>query len=140
MNRFEAIGNLTKDIEVRTTPSNKEVATFSIGVKRTFKNSEGNYDSDFFNYIMWQPNDFYKNNLKKGVKVYVSARLNNRNYEKEGQKKFITDYIVEHLEILSKIEKEEKQETLEEIGVPDNFKTEYDNEKSVHVDDDDLPF
>ena len=141
MNRFEAIGNLTKDIEVRTTPSNKEVATFSIGVKRTFKNSEGNYDSDFFNYIMWQPNEFYKEYLKKGVKVYVSARLNNRTYENEkNEKRRITDYIVEHLEILSKIEKEEKQETLEEIGVPDNFKTEYDNEKSVHLDDDSLPF
>lgn len=134
MNRFEVIGNLTKDTEIRTTPSNKEVATFSVGVKRTFKNSDGNYDSDFFNYMMWQPSDFYKDNLKKGTKVYVQARLNNRTYEKEGKKQYITDYIVEHIEILSKIE---KVETTEEV--PQNIKTEYqDNE--IQLEDTDLPF
>ena len=104
MNRFEAIGNLTKNIEVRTTQSGKEVGTFGIGVKRTFKNQDGDYDSDFFNYIFWTPNEFYKNNLKKGTKVYVSARLNNRTYENEKhEKRYITDYIVEHIEILSKL-------------------------------------
>ena len=134
MNRFEIIGNLTKDTEIKTTPSNKEVATFSVGVKRTFKNSDGNYDSDFFNYMMWQPSDFYKDNLKKGTKVYVQARLNNRTYEKEGKKQYITDYIVEHIEILSKIE---KVETTEEV--PQNIKTEYqDNE--IQLEDNDLPF
>ena len=134
MNRFEVIGNLTKDSEIRTTPNNKEVATFSVGVKRTFKNSDGNYDSDFFNYMMWQPSDFYKDNLKKGTKVYVQARLNNRTYEKDGKKQYITDYIVEHIEILSKIE---KVETTEEV--PQNIKTEY-QQTEIQLEDSDLPF
>lgn len=134
MNKFEVIGNLTKDSEIRTTPSNKEVATFSVGVKRTFKNSDGNYDSDFFNYMMWQPSDFYKDNLKKGTKVYVQARLNNRTYEKDGKKQYITDYIVEHIEILSKIE---KVETTEEV--PQNIKTEYQHNE-ILLEDNDLPF
>lgn len=134
MNRFEVIGNLTKDAEIRSTQNNKEVATFSVGVKRTFKNQEGNYDSDFFNYIMWNPSDFYKDNLKKGIKVYVQARLNNRQYEKDGKKMYITDYTVEHLEILSKIEKNVVSEE-----IPQNIKTDYkDNE--IVLEPDDLPF
>ena len=128
MNRFEVIGNLTKDAEIRTTPSNKEVATFSVGVKRTFKNSDGNYDSDFFNYMMWQPSDFYKDNLKKGTKVYVQARLNNRTYEKDGKKQYITDYTVEHLEILSKVEK---------LNIPQNTKTDY-QENDIQLSDEDI--
>lgn len=138
MNRFEAIGNITKDVEVRTTSSNKEVATFSLGVKRTFKNQDGNYDSDFFNYIMWTPSEFYKENLKKGTKVYVSARLNNRAYEKDGKKQYITDYTVEHIEILSKLEKKQ-EEVL--IDVPDNYNSNYiEDDKSVHISEIDLPF
>lgn len=138
MNRFEVIGNLVKDVEVRTTQNNKEVATFSVGVKRTFKNSEGNYDSDFFNYIMWSPLEFYKNNLKKGTKVYVQARLNNRSYDKDGQKQYVTDYTVEHLEILSKLEKKEEPQN---IDVPQNTKTEYDTLGSdVKLANEDLPF
>ena len=128
MNRFEAIGNITKDVEVRTTSSNKEVATFSIGVKRTFKNADGNYDSDFFNYIFWTPSEFYKENLKKGTKVYVSARLNNRTYEKDGKKQYITDYTVEHLEILSKVEK---------LNIPQNTKTDY-QENDIQLSDEDI--
>ena len=137
MNRFEVIGNITKDVEIRTTPSNKEVATFSVGVKRTFKNSDGNYDSDFFNYMMWQPSDFYKDNLKKGIKVYVSARLNNRTYEKDGKKQYITDYTVEHIEILSK--KVETTEQTQEEKMLENYKTEYQNNE-IQLENMDLPF
>ena len=112
--------------------------SFSVGVKRTFKNSEGNYDSDFFNYIMWSPLEFYKNNLKKGTKVYVQARLNNRSYDKDGQKQYVTDYTVEHLEILSKLEKKEEPQN---IDVPQNTKTEYDTLGSdVKLANEDLPF
>lgn len=135
MNRFECIGNLVKDAEIRTTgdkeTGDKEVETFSVGIRRTHKNKEGNYDSDFFNFIMWQPLDFYKNNLKKGTKVYVSARLNNRTYEKDGKKQYITDFIVEHMEILSKIEK---------VDVPQNTKTEYSEDSDIQLTDADLPF
>ena len=74
MNRFECIGNLIKDAEIRTT-GDKEVETFSIGIRRTHKNKEGNYDSDFFNFIIWQPLEFYKNNLKKGTKVTIKIKI-----------------------------------------------------------------
>ena len=49
MNKVILIGRLTKDPDMRSTSTGMNVASFSLAVNRTFRNKEGNYDTDFFN-------------------------------------------------------------------------------------------
>ena len=51
MNKAIIIGRNTKDIELRQTNSGSSAVEFSIAVKRTFKNANGDYESDFFNCV-----------------------------------------------------------------------------------------
>lgn len=53
LNNVVLIGRLTKDPELRYTPNNVAVATFSLAVNRRFKNNEGVHEADFINCVMW---------------------------------------------------------------------------------------
>ena len=104
MNRIILTGRLTKDVEVRYTQSQKTVATFGLAVNREFKNERGEYDADFFNIVLWgKPAELAGNTLKKGNKILVEGRVQNRSYDaKDGTKKYITEVIVNNFEYLEK--------------------------------------
>lgn len=133
MNKIILSGNTTKDLEIRTTENNKEVASGSIAVSRTFKNKEGNYDSDFFNFVIWNPTDYVKG-IAKGTKVLLDGEIRNETYENDKkEKKTITRIYVNHIEAFKKQEKQEQAE------VPQNVKTEYDTMGSdVKLEDEDI--
>ena len=135
MNKIILSGNTTKDLEIRTTGDNKEIATGSIAVSRTFKNKEGNYDSDFFNFVIWNPTDYVKG-ITKGTKVLLDGEIRNETYENDKkEKKTITRIYVNHIEAFKKQEKQEQAE------IPQNSKTEYDTIGSdVKLEPSDLPF
>lgn len=104
MNKFIITGRLTKDVEVRYTQNQKVVATFSLAVNRDYKNAQGGYDADFFNCVLWgKPAELAGNTLKKGNKILVEGRVQNRSYDaKDGTKKYITEVIVNNFEYLEK--------------------------------------
>ena len=54
INNVVLVGRLTRDPELRYTPSNVAVATFSLAVNRNFKNQAGDYEADFISCIMWR--------------------------------------------------------------------------------------
>lgn len=136
MNKIILSGNLTKDLEIRATEIS-EVATGTIAVSRTFKNTDGTYDSDFFNFVIWKPNEYVKK-LTKGTKVLLEGELRTRTYEDaKKQKKHITEVFVKSIEVLKKKE----EEVQENIQVPTNVKTEYDNKNTdITLTEDDYPF
>lgn len=104
MNRIILTGRLTKDVEVRYTQSQKTVATFGLAVNREFKNERGEYDADFFNIVLWgKPAELAGNTLRKGNKILVEGRVQNRSYEaSDGTKKYITEVIANNFEYLEK--------------------------------------
>ena len=106
MNKVVLIGRLTKDVEVRYTSNQKVVATFSLAVNREFKNQKGEYEADFFNIVMWgKPAELAGNTLKKGSKIAVEGRIQNRSYEaKDGTKRYVTEIIANGFEYLDKRE------------------------------------
>ena len=53
MNKVVLIGRLTKDPELRTTPSGVSAVNFSIAVNRNFRNKDGVIETDFFNVTAW---------------------------------------------------------------------------------------
>jgi single-strand DNA-binding protein len=54
MNRVVLVGRLTKDVELRYTPSGAAVATFTLAVNRTFTNQQGEREADFINIVVWR--------------------------------------------------------------------------------------
>ena len=137
MNKIIVSGRLTKDGETRTTESGKSVYSGSIAVNRNYKNKEGKYDADFFNFVYWNVSDKFREYLKKGRAVIIEGSLQTRTYEKDGDKKFVTEIIAERVELTGENSKEENTDSVKE-EIPQNIKTEY--QDTVVINDDDLPF
>ncbi|WVE36922.1 single-stranded DNA-binding protein SsbA, partial [Priestia megaterium] len=82
MNRVILVGRLTKDPELRYTPSGAAVATFTLAVNRTFTNQQGEREADFINCVVWRRQaENAANFLKKGSLAGVDGRLQSRSYE-----------------------------------------------------------
>ena len=103
MNKVILVGNLTRDPELTETNNGTYVCRFSIAVTRDYANSEGNRETDFFNITAWNKQaEICGKHLKKGSKVGVVARLQNRSYDdKDGIKRYVTDIIASEVEFLS---------------------------------------
>lgn len=102
MNSVVMIGNLTKDVELRSTQNGKSVATFSIAVQRAFK-SEGQPEADFFNIVIWGvKGENCAKYLSKGKKVAIVGSVQNRTYDdKNGNKRTLTEIIADDVEFLT---------------------------------------
>lgn len=103
-NRVELIGNITRDIEMRYTPSGAAVATFSIATNRTFvTDGEKREEAEFHRCVAWNKlAELCQQLLKKGNRVFVSGRLSNRSWQTpEGQTKYITEIVVEDMLLLT---------------------------------------
>lgn len=102
MNKIILIGNICRDIEVKHYNDRKNIKN-SIAVKRDFKNKDGEYDTDFFNFTLWGSQaEFIEKYAKKGDRVAICGKLLNNNYENtEGAMVYSNDIQVEHIELLS---------------------------------------
>ncbi len=92
------MGRLTRNPELKTTPNGVSVCSFTLAVNRRFKNANGDYDADFINCIAWrQTAEFISKNFVKGRMIAIAGSLQTRNYEKDGQKHFITEVSIEEV-------------------------------------------
>lgn len=112
MNNVVLVGRTTKEVDLKYTPSGNAVGQFTIAVTRPFKNKQTNeYESDFINCVIWQkPAETFANYVRKGHQVSVQGRLQTRNYEKDGQRVYVTELVVENFTFLSNDKKTEPQE------------------------------
>lgn len=92
MNKAILVGRLTKDPELKSTPSGVNVATFTIAVPRKYKKDE----TDFINCVAWrQTAEFVSMWFKKGKWIAVDGSIQTRVWEDQNQKKnYITEVIV----------------------------------------------
>lgn len=102
MNKAILIGRLTKDPELKTTGSGVSVCSFTLAVNRRFKNADGGYDADFINCVAWrQQAEFITKYCSKGSMIGVVGNIQTRNYEKDGQRVYVTEIMVEEVQALS---------------------------------------
>lgn len=98
MNRFQFLGRLTREPELRVMQnSNNKVTSFTLAVNRRFTDSNGERKVDFFNLTAFgKLAEFCEKYYRKGQQVLVEGRIQTRSYEdKDGLKKYSTDFIVE---------------------------------------------
>ncbi len=103
MNKVFLIGNLTRDPELRETPSGVSVCRFAIAVQRPYSSQDGERQTDFFDCTAWRGlGETIARYTKKGKKVAVSGSIQLRNYEdNQGAKRTAVDIIVQDCEFLS---------------------------------------
>jgi single-strand DNA-binding protein len=101
MNLVVLVGNLTRDPEVKYTQSGMAVANINIAVNRVSA-KDGGPDSDFFRVTVFgKQAENVERYLSKGKKVGVEGRIQNDNYEKDGQKVYRDTIIANRVEFLS---------------------------------------
>lgn len=106
-NKIILTGNTCGEIELRKTQSGNLVGNVNIAVRRTRKNQNGEYDTDFFRLTMFgKQAEFAEQYIKKGSKVYVEGNVQTGKYEnKQGQEVPTFDVYVETIENLTPREK-----------------------------------
>lgn len=130
MNKAFLIGNLTKDPELRATPSGKSVATFTLAVARKFKKDE----TDFLNIVVWGElaNNCAKY-LSKGKQAAIIGEIQNRSYDdKNGNKRYITEIVADEVQFLASRERTAENDVK---SSQDEFRT-----GKEPVDDEEIPF
>ena len=99
MNKIVLLGRLVKDPEVRYTTTEKAVCQFTLAVNRPMKQDE----ADFIPVVIWGKSaELIGNTVSKGQRLLVEGRLQIRNYEKDGQKHWITEVIANNFEYIEK--------------------------------------
>lgn len=104
-NSVQLIGRLGNDPQIRNFESGKQMATFSLATNESYYNNKGEKvnDTQWHNIVVWgkkaQVVDDY---LKKGSEIALEGKLVNRSYEKEGEKKFVTEIVMNELLMIDK--------------------------------------
>lgn len=102
LNSIVLVGRLTKDPELRYTPNNQAVATFTLAVNRNFKSQNGEREADFINCVIWrQQAENLANWAKKGALIGITGRIQTRNYEnQQSQRVYVTEVVADNFQLL----------------------------------------
>lgn len=90
INQVILMGNLTRDPELRTTPSGQSVCSFSLAVNRSWQGQDGTQQDavDYFDITAWgKLGELVNQYLTKGRRCLVQGRLSQRSWEQDGQKR-----------------------------------------------------
>jgi single-strand DNA-binding protein len=96
------MGRIANDLEIKTTQSGTSVLTFRLAVDRSYKDADGNRDTDFFNFVAWRSNaDFIAKFFDKGRLILLDAEAQNRTYtDKNGTERLVTEFLVNRVTLL----------------------------------------
>lgn len=135
INNVTLIGRLTRNPKLQYTNSNIATAQFNIACNRNFKNSNGEYDADFINCVMWRDQaERFCEWTRKGMLVGITGRIQTRSYEgNDGKRVYVTEVVVENFQVLEKRDNTTNQNSMNE-QMPPNFAS------PMNIEDSDLPF
>lgn len=105
LNKVMLIGNLTRDVDVRYTPSGTAVATFGLATNRSWSAGEGGdrqEETQFHRIVAWSKlAEICGQLLFKGRRIYVEGRLQTRKFTgQDGQQREVTEIVAENMMIL----------------------------------------
>ncbi len=102
MNKAILVGNLTRDPEMRTTPSGVACTTFTVACQRRFANQQGVREADFISCVAWrQTAEFVARYFTKGSRIGVEGSIQTRSYDaQDGSKRYVTEVVVDNVEFV----------------------------------------
>ena len=137
INKVILTGRLTKDVELRATPSGANVASFTVAVDGFGRDQNNNpvNQASFINCVAWNTQaKFISTYCKKGSLVALEGRLQSRSYDrKDGTKAYVTEVIVDRIENLS-------PKDAATTSANEGFSIQENENQPLSYSDDDLPF
>lgn len=150
LNKVMLIGRLTRDPEMRYTPSGSPVTTFSLATNRYGQSTDGEKKeyTDYHNVVAWNIGqrklaEICGSYLHKGNLVYVEGRLQTRSWEgQDGQKRKTTEINATDVQFLEPRSQQSREPAAEpvETAVAAGAPAARSDEASRDVDPDDIPF
>jgi single-strand DNA-binding protein len=104
-NNVQLIGRLGNEPEVRTFESGKKMATFTLATSEVYYNNQGEKveETQWHNIVVWGKKvDVVESYVKKGQEIAVQGKIQTRSYEKEGEKRYMTEINLNELLLLGK--------------------------------------
>lgn len=109
MNKVIMTGRMVRDPELRTTASGANVVSFCMAVPRRFKDANGEYPTDWIDCVAWKNTaEFICKFFKKGQLITVYGSIQTRAYEKNGEKRKVTEVNVDEAYFCGDRKSEEK--------------------------------
>lgn len=103
LNKAFVLGNLTRDPELRQTPTGQSVATFGVATNRMWTDNTGNKQTqtEFHNVVVWgRLAEIASQYLGKGRLVLIEGRITTRSWQdQQGQKKYRTEIVAENMQL-----------------------------------------
>ena len=102
LNQLVLVGRIVKKPELKETENNKKYTFITLAVPRSFKNINGEYDTDFIDCVLWDT--AAESTVKycdKGDIIGVKGRIQNRIVENDGVKKSILEVVVDRTTYLT---------------------------------------
>lgn len=107
LNRATLIGNCGKDAEVRMVGENK-VATFTVATAERYKDSksgEWKENTEWHNIVCWRHTaELAEKYIRKGTQLYIEGKIRTRSWEKDGEKRYVTEIVADSIQLLGKKE------------------------------------
>lgn len=102
LNQTVIVGRIVKDLELHETENGNKVAQLTLAVPRSFKNMDGEYETDYIPCVLWRGvAENTAEYCKKGDLVGIKGRIQTSQYEKDDEVKYVTEVIAEKVTFLS---------------------------------------
>lgn len=101
INNVTLVGRLVEPPDLRKTPNNVSSLQGTLAVNRNFKNENGDREADFINFQAWRGTaDIIAQYCSKGSLIGLTGRIQVRSYEKDGQRRYVTEVVAESVALL----------------------------------------
>lgn len=137
INQVVVVGNLTRDVELRSTAGGTDVLSFGIAVNDRRKNASGQWEDvpNFFECVTFGNRATALSDiLAKGMKVAIAGKLHYSSWEKDGQKHSKVDIIAQEIELMQN--RKPQQEQPQQYQPQQDYQLDYQKPTTY----DDLPF
>lgn len=110
LNQTVIVGRIVRDPELKETDTGKKVTNITVAVPRSYKNINGEYETDYIPCVLWKGvAESTSQYCKKGDLVGIKGRIQSRSYEIEEDKKFVVELIAEKVTFLSSKKADEEE-------------------------------
>lgn len=145
INNVTLVGRLVAPPDLRKTPNNVSSLQGTLAVNRNFKNENGDREADFINFQAWRGTaDIIAQYCSKGSLIGLTGRLQVRSYEKDGQRRYVTEVVAESVALLESRNSQHGQGQGNSFqngnSSSGGYNSPFGRSNPMDISDDDLPF
>ena len=122
INKVQLIGNVGADPDVRYVSEGVAVARIKLATSESYNNKqcERVTNTEWHNLVVWRGlAEVVEKYVKKGMQLYVEGKLTYKQYEKDGETKYMTEIVVNDLKMLSKVSEQSASSEQPSIDIPE---------------------